>query len=57
MPFIHLLLTAASLSAAAGGAWGIDRMMDRYGRIPTPTAEATVERRDEAEDEDPRLLY
>lgn len=57
MPIIQILLTAASLSAAAGGAWGFDRVMERYGRIPEAAAEATVDRKEDAEDYDPRLIY
>lgn len=52
MPFIQLLLTAASLSAAAGGTWGVDRLMDRYGRIPEPAGEMPAEVRSEEEEED-----
>ena len=34
MSLIQILITAASLSAIAGGTWTVDRVMDRYGRIP-----------------------
>jgi hypothetical protein len=40
MPLIQTLMTALSLSAIAGGTWGVERVMDRYGRIPAPTAAA-----------------
>ena len=58
MQFIQTLLIAASLSALAGGTWGVERVMDRYGRIPAPTAEASAEPAEEdGTPEDPRLLY
>lgn len=54
MSLINLLIAAASLSAAAGGGWSIDRLVDRHARIaeaPAPSEDV----RDE--DEDPKLLY
>jgi hypothetical protein len=61
MPLMQLLLTAVSLSAAAGGTWGAERLMDRYARIPDPAAEAVAEPdeetgEDEAEPGDPAAL-
>lgn len=34
MGHIQLLMTAMSLIAAAGGAYGAERLFDRYGRAP-----------------------
>jgi hypothetical protein len=34
MPLTQILLTAASLAAAGGGAIGLDRIMDGFCRIP-----------------------
>ncbi|MDT9599245.1 hypothetical protein [Sphingosinicella rhizophila] len=59
MPFIQILLTAVSLSAVAGGTWAVDRVMDRYGRIPVAEAPAAMpapEEEDEASG-DARILY
>ncbi len=55
MSLIHLLMTAASLSAFAGGAWGAERALDRYARISE--APVTAQESVREEDEDPKLLY
>ena len=55
MSFVQLLVAAASLFAAAGGAWGVDRVLDRYTQISESPASAEDGLRDE--DEDPKLLY
>ncbi|MFN3945844.1 MAG: hypothetical protein ACK4K7_13045 [Allosphingosinicella sp.] len=40
MQLVQILLTAASLSAAAGGTWGLEQVMERYARAPAMSAEA-----------------
>jgi len=59
MPFVQFLLTIASLSALAGGTFGVERVMDRYGRIPAPTAAEAVLKTEESDEEpaESRLLY
>ena len=54
MSIVHLLLTAISLTAFAGGAWGIDSALDRYAQIPEVTAAAEPAA---DEEDDPKLLY
>lgn len=59
MPFIQILLTAASLSAVAGGTWAVDRAMERYGRIPAAEEIAARPGEEAAEEaaEDSRFLH
>ena len=57
MSFIQLLVAAASLSAAAGGTWGVERVLDRYARISEAPAPAEESVGDEEEEEESRLLY
>ena len=56
MSVINLLVAAASLSAAAGGAWSFERALDRYTQISEAPAAAAEDGALE-EDEDPKLLY
>ena len=56
MQFVQLALAALSLSAVAGGTWGIDRMIDRHARAPDQSVSAPCTCETD-EDEDPRLLY
>ena len=58
MSLIHLLITAAGLSAFAGSAWSVDQAVDRHARIPdAAAAPADPAEAVREEDEDPRLLY
>jgi len=57
MPLLHILLTAASIAAAAGGTWGMDRLMDRYARLAEPPAGETLAEVAEEDEKDSRLLY
>ena len=56
MQFLQLALAALSLSAVAGGTWGVDRIIDRHARAPEQSAPASCTAECE-EEEDPRLLY
>ena len=52
MPLVQVLLTAASLAAVGGGAWGVDRALDGFCELTPETTQESGER--EAEDEDRR---
>ena len=55
MSLLQLLITAASFSAAAGGSWGLDRLIERHARI-TEAPAATTQAKHE-EEEESGLLY
>ena len=56
MPLVQLVLTVASLSAVAGGTWGLDRVIERHARIPESTIAASETRSEDEEESDGGLL-